>query len=529
MQSMSANNNGLSTAVVTVVKDSAQSAPTSPIYKSTVQQDRDNNNNNNNKTATNGRHMSSAAKFFTFRWLFRGSKNSSSASKRRRLKQINDKTKEKLQTIGQNTAKRLLKQSYSFDDIQQFLINAQQNNKSTGANNNGCSVGGGASNAALDVDTTTTTADNRLADDCCSSSSAANNRKHWQTICKSSLEIPDRRKDDQIFVGHNNKSSLKSSKYWTRIKCKLCLTDRFSYEMHSIWSCGCAFCKTCLTQYCETSIRDGKVSFVGCPDGLCPQLTAKNNQISSREIKLLVTPDMYDSYKRYRLNWLIERDPTRTWCPTPNCETVCYIRQASKHKDSSKKPIPFYCTTCNKTFCSACRRNWHLGVDCKKFSAQEEVLLDESSPIKRCPFCCILIERDEGCAQIMCRNCKHVFCWFCLASLEDDFLLRHYDKGKCKDKLGHSRASVIWHRTQVVGIFAGFGLLILLASPMFILAAPCLLCCRCNALYKYGDDQTDVVTTDDDGGGEFDPINNNSSNSGGGGDSDIGNKSGTIL
>ena len=36
---------------------------------------------------------------------------------------------------------------------------------------------------------------------------------------------------------------------------------------------------------------------------------------------------------------------------------------------------------------------------------------------------------------------------FCL--LKDDFLLRHYDKGPCKNKLGHSRASVIWHRTQV--------------------------------------------------------------------------------
>ena len=38
---------------------------------------------------------------------------------------------------------------------------------------------------------------------------------------------------------------------------------------------------------------------------------------------------------------------------------------------------------------------------------------------------------------------------FILLCLQDDFLLRHYDKGPCKNKLGHSRASVIWHRTQV--------------------------------------------------------------------------------
>jgi len=49
----------------------------------------------------------------------------------------------------------------------------------------------------------------------------------------------------------------------------------------------------------------------------------------------------------------------------------------------------------------------------------------------------------------------------------------------CKNKLGHSRASVIWHRAQVVGIFAGFGVLLLLASPLFLLAAPCIICCNC--------------------------------------------------
>ena len=34
-------------------------------------------------------------------------------------------------------------------------------------------------------------------------------------------------------------------------------------------------------------------------------------------------------------------------------------------------------------------------------------------------------------------------------SCQDDFLLRHYDSGECQGKLGHSRLSVILHRTQV--------------------------------------------------------------------------------
>ncbi|KAF8570360.1 hypothetical protein P879_07913, partial [Paragonimus westermani] len=38
--------------------------------------------------------------------------------------------------------------------------------------------------------------------------------------------------------------------------------------------------------------------------------------------------------------------------------------------------------------------------------------------LKRCPACFIPIERIEGCAQMMCRSCKHTFCWYCLKSLD---------------------------------------------------------------------------------------------------------------
>lgn len=37
----------------------------------------------------------------------------------------------------------------------------------------------------------------------------------------------------------------------------------------------------------------------------------------------------------------------------------------------------------------------------------------------------------------------------------------------------------MWHRAQVIGIFAGFGILLLVASPLLLLAAPCIICCKC--------------------------------------------------
>lgn len=41
---------------------------------------------------------------------------------------------------------------------------------------------------------------------------------------------------------------------------------------------------------------------------------------------------------------------------------------------------------------------------------------------------------------------------------------------------------------QVIGIFAGFGLLLLIASPFLLFVAPCILCCKCKRCQCFGDD-----------------------------------------
>ena len=68
-----------------------------------------------------------------------------------------------------------------------------------------------------------------------------------------------------------------------------------------------------------------------------------------------------------------------------------------------------------------------LGITCeeygKKLAKEGRAQPDAGIPfdtdlIKCCPMCGVPIEKDEGCAQMMCKRCKHVFCWYCLASLD---------------------------------------------------------------------------------------------------------------
>ncbi|KAF5908429.1 E3 ubiquitin-protein ligase [Clarias magur] len=284
------------------------------------------------------------------------------------------------------------------------------------------------------------------------------------------------------FPRHRHPQAGKDSDTATLLPCKLCLEDVPLEHMTTISQCQCIFCIQCLKQYVELLIKEGLQTGISCPDSACP----RQGQLLENEIESLVAVDVMQKYKRLQFEQEVFLDPCRTWCPSSSCQAVCQLREAEL-----PKPQLVQCPICSLRFCSACHADWHTGQACQgslpiitSLSVENSISSrskEGEAPIKLCPRCSIFIERDEGCAQMLCKNCKHAFCWYCLESLDDDFLLIHYDKGPCRNKLGHSRASVIWHRTQVVGIFAGFGLLLLVASPFLLLATPFVLCykCRC--------------------------------------------------
>ncbi|KAK4826445.1 hypothetical protein QYF61_009142 [Mycteria americana] len=179
----------------------------------------------------------------------------------------------------------------------------------------------------------------------------------------------------------------------------------------------------------------------------------------------------------------VHLDPQRTWCPAADCQTVCCIAPSE-----SGAPVPVECPVCHLTFCSSCKEAWHPQRLCQENQTtpvpteQGSLIgMETEAPIKQCPVCRIYIERNEGCAQMMCKNCKHTFCWYCLQNLDNDIFLRHYDRGPCRNKLGHSRASVMWNRTQVVGILVGLGIIALVTSPLLLVASPCIICCICKS------------------------------------------------
>ncbi|CAF3398576.1 unnamed protein product [Rotaria socialis] len=249
-------------------------------------------------------------------------------------------------------------------------------------------------------------------------------------------------------------------------QCAICCNDiDDKTNVYAFESCHCQFCKECIRQYCMSQLNTASVP-IRCPNGDC------NSRLSLNELHLLLSDTQYQLYNKLLLDHEVTNDPHRLFCPHVDCGQVLSIIDERKlHKE-----YPMICTKCNTTFCLKCRSQWHPHEHCSDLLTPYEMEAD--SNIKRCPRCRFPLEWIAGCAQIMCVNCKHIFCWYCLKSLDNDFFLLHFESGPCRNRLGHSRASLFLHRLTIAGIFIGLILLLLITIPFLILTTPCLLCCR---------------------------------------------------
>lgn len=263
-----------------------------------------------------------------------------------------------------------------------------------------------------------------------------------------------------------------------QVFCKLCLSEQPSTATTELQSCKCIYCTACLQQYVQLAIMEGGGAPITCPDMACQ----KTGVLLDSEIASLAAADQVELFLRLKFERGVKLDPSKAWCPVLECQAVCSVQPSTEGQ-----PAAVPCPTCRAIFCSGCRGLWQDGHACPEQqpmmtpSHESRARSDSDSdvPIKQCPMCGIYIERNQGCAQMLCKSCKHTFCWYCLQNLDGDIFLRHYDKGPCKNKLGHSRASVMWNRTQVVGILVGVSIIVLVTSPLLLLASPCILCCVC--------------------------------------------------
>lgn len=157
---------------------------------------------------------------------------------------------------------------------------------------------------------------------------------------------------------------------------------------------------------------------------------------------------------------LTERDWDKIRCPVPDCtaifqhhdmrvhlsdkdfqryDTIALRSHLSKNPNFHQCPRPgcpqgqiadgtiFNCTFCGGLFCIIHRSEWHTGETCQEYddrisgrrTRREEVATVQTieRTTRQCPNseCRVRIEKDDGCDHMTCQQCKHQFCWLCLA------------------------------------------------------------------------------------------------------------------
>lgn len=287
--------------------------------------------------------------------------------------------------------------------------------------------------------------------------------------------------------------------------CPICLCDVPKEEVFYVKRCGCGFCQACLTQFVRLNIDERTIQRLKCPS-----THSLDFPLLRDEVKSLVSREAFLNYIRLQYENAILQDPTRVFCPRPECGAVCY----SSGRLGAR---PIRCMTCGYKFCRLCFNRWpgrgHIcpedlpitaalkssgssllpgpdgstadGPSITPAPPEEPATTEETATgpngeeieVKRCPKCGVPIQRRAGCAHMRCARCGHSFCWFCLANLDHDYFLHHFESGPCRAALGHPRAAVHIYRLSAICIICGLSTLAMLCAPFAILCSPCIVLC----------------------------------------------------
>ncbi|XKL59418.1 hypothetical protein PGB90_000434 [Kerria lacca] len=197
-------------------------------------------------------------------------------------------------------------------------------------------------------------------------------------------------------------------------ECSICLETYFPGDGIVLKTCLHIFCRECLMQMIQHSV----VAEVKCP--------YKDNNYSceiplqEREIKALVTPEMYEKYLTRSILEAESKIQNTFHCKTVNCPGWCIIEDEINQFD---------CPVCMKKNCLTCQAI-HTQLQCEQYQqliqqanddeinktqteleACTSAIMLQTGEAMTCPTCRVIIMKNNGCDAITCTMCKTDICW----------------------------------------------------------------------------------------------------------------------
>jgi len=224
------------------------------------------------------------------------------------------------------------------------------------------------------------------------------------------------------------------------VSCEICCEDESSGlrpEDMLAMPCGHEFCRECWSGFVEAMVGDGPSSIrQRCPEVGC-------QEIVTEEEVAVASPHLLPKFESYQLRSYVEQDGSSRWCPGPGCDRVAVAwdggRGEGGHMNGNEDcggasspdalgngTVDVTCDRCETRFCLRCGGEPHSPLTCRDLDRWNEKCRNESETAnwilantKPCPKCSSRIEKNQGCNHMACQQCRHEFCWVCMASWAD--------------------------------------------------------------------------------------------------------------
>ncbi|KAG6541481.1 hypothetical protein Mapa_017155 [Marchantia paleacea] len=192
-------------------------------------------------------------------------------------------------------------------------------------------------------------------------------------------------------------------------ECSICfcpMEDKYSLE-----ACGHGFCRSCLIDQINSSIRHRDGFPLTCAHDGCQQLFV------IADITKLLTFEQQDDLYRASLSAFVAQHPLAyRYCTTADCPNVYRVTATGDR---------FACAACSVQICTACHVEYHEDLSCEEYErykldpdASLQAWREGKIDVKNCPSCGSVIEKVDGCNHMVCICGKHV-CWVCLKTFVD--------------------------------------------------------------------------------------------------------------
>ncbi|XP_074645035.1 uncharacterized protein LOC141901597 [Tubulanus polymorphus] len=210
------------------------------------------------------------------------------------------------------------------------------------------------------------------------------------------------------------------------IECCVCFVPIDPKDsMYRLQLCGHLYCKECARGQIDHA-TNSKDFPIACAAENCPE-----QNWCLKDIHTFIQPDSgpFRKLLEAAISSFVSKNAAKFhYCLTPNCRMIYRL------SDDGEK---FTCPLCNRDICTTCNEQYHAGLTCGQYKSAradgvEQWMLGDSKNRKICPKCGIVIEKNDGCNHMTCRNCKAHFCWLCLAvsAGADEFYLHQRTCGR---------------------------------------------------------------------------------------------------